>query len=254
MIDEGDDLYDDLYEDIDDSLLYKTPFQSLHENDTREEEFKKKEGELNGKVESLLKEVEALQQDKVVLTRNISCLFKTAQMELARKDKQMKELRDENLRLKLGGTRGPTNIRSHLPKAVVPADKTNVEMDSSEQGNRSRLEGAMGVSAKIHEPDTDGHKQISDEGKKGRGSSRDCSNQHKDRIPDSSRRTADDSSNRQKSSSVNNSGSDRRREYGHAEHRSRDRSRDHRDRDHRDRDHRDSGELRNSDSRKRHRS
>ncbi|KAG0565622.1 hypothetical protein KC19_7G001800 [Ceratodon purpureus] len=120
---EGEDLYDDLFQDVGDMLLPKTPFQSFHTNDTREEEFKKKEAELNCKLELLQKEVEALQQDKAVLTRNISCLFKTAQMELARKDKQMTELRDENLRLKFGGTRGPTNVRPHLHKAI-PSDKT----------------------------------------------------------------------------------------------------------------------------------
>jgi len=31
MIAEGEDLYDDLYEDVGDTLLYKAPFQSLHE-------------------------------------------------------------------------------------------------------------------------------------------------------------------------------------------------------------------------------
>lgn len=42
-----------------------------------------------------VKQKEALQRDKSVLIRNISCLFKTAQMEIARKDKQIRELHDE---------------------------------------------------------------------------------------------------------------------------------------------------------------
>lgn len=77
-MDEGDDLYGDLDEGVGVMPSLKAPFQPLQalQYDTREEVFRKKEIELTSKVESLKNEVEALQQDKAVLIRNISCLFK----------------------------------------------------------------------------------------------------------------------------------------------------------------------------------
>lgn len=75
-MDEGDDLYGDLDEGVGVMPSLKAPFQPLQAYDTREEVFRKKEIELTSKVESLKNEVEALQQDKAVLIRNISCLFK----------------------------------------------------------------------------------------------------------------------------------------------------------------------------------
>ncbi|XP_024384582.1 uncharacterized protein [Physcomitrium patens] len=153
-MDEGDDLYGDLDEGVGVMPSLKAPFQPLQAYDTREEVFRKKEIELTSKVESLKNEldlqVEALQQDKAVLIRNISCLFKTAQMELARKDKQMKELREENLRFKLGGARGPANVRAVLTRA---GDKTNGQSKLSidQIPHNSRITGSSDEDRRLHD-------------------------------------------------------------------------------------------------------
>jgi hypothetical protein len=57
--------------------------------------FQKQEKELKDKPDALQREKERLQLEKSVLIHNISCLFKMAQMEIARKDNQIRELHDE---------------------------------------------------------------------------------------------------------------------------------------------------------------
>ena len=194
------------------------------------------------------------------------------------------------MRFKLGGTRGSSNVRPHLKKAV-PVDKSNErglmtteknhqssttvgihDSQSSdepigEQNNRGAvsLESAR-LSARIHEPDSDGDRQSSGEGKRTgsprRGLLKSC--EQRDTNRDGSRRTADDSINNQRSfSSEKDSRSDRPRDgrfdndvrhadRGHTKYRSPERNRD--SGHDRSRDRKVNGGLRNSGNRKRHRS
>jgi len=50
------------------------------------------------------KKNEILSKENEILKRNISCIFRTAQLEIARKDKQIKELREslEKLQVRRG--------------------------------------------------------------------------------------------------------------------------------------------------------
>eukprot|EP00252_Welwitschia_mirabilis_P023764 TRINITY_DN6819_c0_g2_i1.p1 TRINITY_DN6819_c0_g2~~TRINITY_DN6819_c0_g2_i1.p1 ORF type:complete len:236 (+),score=60.26 TRINITY_DN6819_c0_g2_i1:581-1288(+) len=50
--------------------------------------------------QKLQKQVETLQDEKEILIRNISCLYKTAKLEIERKNKQIDQLRQENAEMK----------------------------------------------------------------------------------------------------------------------------------------------------------
>ncbi|KAJ7561256.1 hypothetical protein O6H91_03G020400 [Diphasiastrum complanatum] len=93
-----DSLYEDLYEDLGGGKqLLKTSIQEMEE---RLEHLTKGEKELQARLELMQKQVESTELEKNVLIRNISCLFKTAQLEVARKDKQIQKLQAEVLLLK----------------------------------------------------------------------------------------------------------------------------------------------------------
>ena len=140
---------------------------------------------------------------------------------------------------------------------VDTAHEQAVEMDSSEQSNRGSvaLESTRG-SARIHEPDFDGRRQSSDEGKNSSRGLRSCSKQ-RDINPEGSRRTAEGSLNNQRRCNDDkDSRSDRPRDAilddDHAKHRSPHRNWNS-DRD-RSRDRRGDGRCRTLDNRKRQRS
>ncbi|DBA76549.1 TPA: hypothetical protein ACH3X2_008605 [Trebouxia sp. C0005] len=57
---------------------------------TKEEDMQKLQAELD----KALAETARLSKERETLVRNISCLFKTAQMEIQRKDAELKQLRE----------------------------------------------------------------------------------------------------------------------------------------------------------------
>ncbi|GLJ17208.1 hypothetical protein SUGI_0298030 [Cryptomeria japonica] len=95
---EEDELYADLYEDLEDGR--QLPKTSILQMEERISEITNQTQELQIEIETLRKQNHSLQRDKDVLIRNISCLFKTAQMEIARKNKQINDLRKEVSQLK----------------------------------------------------------------------------------------------------------------------------------------------------------
>ncbi|KAH9330128.1 hypothetical protein KI387_002236, partial [Taxus chinensis] len=90
--DDYDELYADLYEYLEDGR--QLPKTSLLEMEERISQITKQSQEMQIEIDTLQKQNDSLQRDKDVLIRNISCLFKTAQMEIARKNKQINELRE----------------------------------------------------------------------------------------------------------------------------------------------------------------
>jgi CHASE3 domain sensor protein len=64
------------------------------------DETGKRAAEMEERITSLTHDNEELQQANDTLTRNISVLFNTAKLEIQRKDDQIKELRQELMRIK----------------------------------------------------------------------------------------------------------------------------------------------------------
>jgi hypothetical protein len=94
-----EELYADLYEHLGDGR--QVPKTSLLEMEEKMDQLTKQGAEMHLKILTLQKQNNSLQEEKDILICNISCLFKTAQMEIGRKNKQINELRQEISQLKI---------------------------------------------------------------------------------------------------------------------------------------------------------
>ncbi|KYR00547.1 hypothetical protein DLAC_02561 [Tieghemostelium lacteum] len=98
---DDDDLYGDIKQTIEssDDEGYKEKFKDLQlEIQQLTDRINKNELELKVSNENnlaLKKDKEQLQKINEILMKNISCLFKTAQLEIQRKDKEIDNLRDQ---------------------------------------------------------------------------------------------------------------------------------------------------------------
>ncbi|KAI5060833.1 hypothetical protein GOP47_0023338 [Adiantum capillus-veneris] len=150
MDDDAELLYEDLFEDLEDGrAIIKT---SVHELEDRIKELSDDAETLRLQARNLQEKNDELSKQNEVLVRNISCLFKTAQMEIARKDKQIRSLQLESL-----GARAPDrDTPNPLSSRAVAVGKRRPDTDV---GNECRKHGASAVVAskaegKINEPKT----------------------------------------------------------------------------------------------------
>eukprot|EP00959_Pyramimonas_sp_CCMP1952_P422704 8854903-Pyramimonas_sp.AAC.1 len=89
---ECEDLYGDLYDDQggEGETLLKEKVRQLEEKLKATEE---ENSENKRKLEEVETEVEKLREQNSTLTRNISCLFKTAKQDATRRDSEIKDMR-----------------------------------------------------------------------------------------------------------------------------------------------------------------
>ncbi|KAH7276609.1 hypothetical protein KP509_39G014500 [Ceratopteris richardii] len=143
-MDDPDQLYDDLFEDLEDGrAIIKT---SLHELEDRIKDLSNEAEELKAQVRNLQQENEGLSKQNEILTRNISCLFKTAQMEISRKDKQIKALQQESL---CASTSGARSVPLAIARAdSLPAKEQTVATVFPALSNGGRRQDEAGISSK----------------------------------------------------------------------------------------------------------
>ncbi|GBG60583.1 hypothetical protein CBR_g8605 [Chara braunii] len=93
------DLYDDLFFEDENSAPPVTTI-SIEALKEKIETLNKEKKEALQQVAELKGKNAKLKQERTVLVNNLSSIFKTAQLEIKRKDMFIKELREENQRLK----------------------------------------------------------------------------------------------------------------------------------------------------------
>ncbi|CAK0761022.1 hypothetical protein CVIRNUC_002821 [Coccomyxa viridis] len=86
-----DDLYGDLY--AEESISHELKSLNLEQLQQRVAELMKANRQLEQTLQSVSAERNELRGENAVLIRNISCIFKTARMELDRKDQELHKLR-----------------------------------------------------------------------------------------------------------------------------------------------------------------
>eukprot|EP00897_Mesotaenium_endlicherianum_P009568 jgi/Mesen1/863/ME000114S10939 len=168
MEDKTLDLYSDLYA-IDDSATQWLKVPS-HEMVEKLEALEILKNELLSKLEKAQQETEKAEGQKKVLVRNISCLFKTAQMEIARKDKLIRQLREELLAHE-GKPHAQSKPSSNDPKAPAPRAQTQAQAQvqtrapaqASQQAKEHRpLQGTCSGGRPDHDSHTDKLKRKSE--------------------------------------------------------------------------------------------
>ncbi|GAQ88795.1 hypothetical protein KFL_004600060 [Klebsormidium nitens] len=123
---DDDDLYGDLYADVGQGKkVLKTELQELEERYERSQ----------AQVQELEEKTAKLENERRILIKNISALFKTAQMEVKRKDVQISELRQDMAKAR-------AYIESRLTR---PASRDKERGGSVKPENRGERERSRSV-------------------------------------------------------------------------------------------------------------
>ncbi|MCO5573283.1 hypothetical protein L7F22_027052 [Adiantum nelumboides] len=155
-MDDADLLYEDLFEDLEDGrAIIKT---SVHEMEERIKELRNEADQLSLRVRNLQEQNDKLVKQNEVLTRNISCLFKTAQMEIACKDKQIRSLQLESISVPAPNHDTPNSQSSRGAVAGKWQPDTDVSREGVKHGDTPNFHSSRGAPAAKRQPDTDvGH-------------------------------------------------------------------------------------------------
>lgn len=173
----------ELYDDLIQRASHCADFQDPIVGELRQAlETKNQEvATLQGALEELKKKAEALQETEKVLIRNISCLFRTAKLEIARKDAEIKGLKDS-----LAHRKGPLGSVAHhqrgrgRPSLAKPdaGDVKEAEPSPREDGqaHRSlrgqeppRAHGGVPGAGQRHTEDDDQSQRKGGDSNRGRG-------------------------------------------------------------------------------------